>query len=582
MLATLALLPFVHADAAWFDSGHLTAAAAGLGVPHPTGFPLFCILGYGAHLIPIGTLPFKVALLSALCTAGAAALVYRTLVRQGAARWMAAAGAVSLVLNFVVFLNATLAEVYAVSLFWLAGLFALLAQPQPRWAMAGFWTGMGFGAHVTFWLFAGLLWVATALRGMRFRELGMAVPWGIWGALVIAYLPLAALRDPILNWGDPSDFTGLIDHLSAASIRSSFADDMLTGAGWGEHALSWLDAAAGPLWPLWLVLLGVGWWAADLREVWIAGLILLGVDLLYATLINPMGLDELQNGTPGALALAFLAPVGLAGLKEKVGNAAAFGGVAIMTVAIATSLVPTLSQRPPDDLAGRYARLALAEPLPGSLLVTSTDHLSGQSIYLQGLEGFRTDVEAIVAQHHEDPSLLAARAVPERPAFWQLGDSYSDRGVRGHLTPTGWLYRVSATEVARPAAVATAYSNDVARWSQYGSGLNFRSKRAFSNEARLRATFHMLLGDTASGLGFGKIAVELDPDNEKALLTLAVALARSGRVPDAVKLLERAVEIAPRYAMAWKNLAAFREVAGDTGGATEARTRFEALMGSPR
>ncbi len=579
VLVALTLIPFVHADTAWFDSAHLSAAAAGLGVPHPTGFPLFCILGYAAHLIPIGSVPFKIALLSTLCNAGAAALVYRTLIDNRVPAWMAVAGVVSLVANYVVFLNGSLAEVYSVTLLWLAGLFALLVRPAPRWNFAGFWTGLGLGAHVTFWMFAALVWVLTAARGRRWREFGQAVGWGVFGASIVAYLPLAASRDPWLNWGDPSSLGALIDHLSASSIRTSFSSEMLSGAGWTEHASAWLEAAGGPLWPLWAPLLGAGLWAPERRDVWLAAVSLLVVDLTYATLINPMGLGELQNGTPGALALAFVAPLGLCGLGRRFGRAAAVGGGTLVATMVAVGAIATGAQRAPDDLAGRWARLVLADPLPGSLTITASDHLAGHTIYLRGVEGYRVDLDSRVAQNWDDPSRLVAHALPDQPAFWQLGDGYADRGVRGHLTPARWLYRVSAKPVEAPRLVVSGYLDDVAALTRVAEP-GFRSRRVFSNAARLRATEHLLRGDTPSGGQIASLAVRLDPTNEKGLLTLAVALARSGALPRAVTLLERAVVLAPRYAIAWKNLARFRAEIGDAEGASEARQRWEQLRGS--
>src|SRR5690606_901583 len=53
----------------WLDSAELSAAAVRLGVAHPTGFPLYCILARAAALIPLGELAFRVSLLSAGCAA---------------------------------------------------------------------------------------------------------------------------------------------------------------------------------------------------------------------------------------------------------------------------------------------------------------------------------------------------------------------------------------------------------------------------------------------------------------------------------------------------------------------------------
>src|SRR5688572_33448599 len=49
------------------DSGELTLVAATLGVAHPPGYPLFTLLGKLFSLIPLGTVAWRINLLSAVC-----------------------------------------------------------------------------------------------------------------------------------------------------------------------------------------------------------------------------------------------------------------------------------------------------------------------------------------------------------------------------------------------------------------------------------------------------------------------------------------------------------------------------------
>src|SRR6185436_1365976 len=46
------------------DCGELVTAARVLGVAHPPGYPVWCLLGHLFSWIPIGTVAFRVALLS--------------------------------------------------------------------------------------------------------------------------------------------------------------------------------------------------------------------------------------------------------------------------------------------------------------------------------------------------------------------------------------------------------------------------------------------------------------------------------------------------------------------------------------
>src|SRR5437762_4909974 len=58
------------------DSPELIMAAATLGVAHPPGYPLFTMLGHVFSLMPLGSIPFRVNLLSVICDALAVGVVY--------------------------------------------------------------------------------------------------------------------------------------------------------------------------------------------------------------------------------------------------------------------------------------------------------------------------------------------------------------------------------------------------------------------------------------------------------------------------------------------------------------------------
>jgi hypothetical protein len=60
------------------DSGELVAAVDVLGVPHPTGYPLYVLLGkLWTLLVPIGSVAYRMSLFSAATAAAACALLYR-------------------------------------------------------------------------------------------------------------------------------------------------------------------------------------------------------------------------------------------------------------------------------------------------------------------------------------------------------------------------------------------------------------------------------------------------------------------------------------------------------------------------
>ena len=64
------------------DAAELALAAITLGIPHPTGYPLYMLLGHGwVELFAFGDPGWRLNVFSALCTGGAIALLARLLLR---------------------------------------------------------------------------------------------------------------------------------------------------------------------------------------------------------------------------------------------------------------------------------------------------------------------------------------------------------------------------------------------------------------------------------------------------------------------------------------------------------------------
>src|SRR6059036_1597059 len=59
------------------DSGELVTAVHLLGIPHPTGYPLYVLLGkLWTVLLPVGSIAWRMSLFSALCAAVACAALH--------------------------------------------------------------------------------------------------------------------------------------------------------------------------------------------------------------------------------------------------------------------------------------------------------------------------------------------------------------------------------------------------------------------------------------------------------------------------------------------------------------------------
>src|SRR6185369_843935 len=103
------------------DYAEFQMSAAVLGVHHPTGYPLYVLLGKLFTLLPVGDVAYRVNLSSAIYMAGAAAVTYATAVRligrlgMRAWWWAAAVGAGFFVLSPTVWSMALVARSYALN-----------------------------------------------------------------------------------------------------------------------------------------------------------------------------------------------------------------------------------------------------------------------------------------------------------------------------------------------------------------------------------------------------------------------------------------------------------------------------------
>jgi len=246
------------------DSGELAAVQATLGIAHPTGYPLFSILGYLLLKIPLPlTTIYRANLLaSVFCAAGVWLFiksVYLILVQiisaNGAqvkpkkkkdsnnSKAEAAVGDKSFVIissicaglmlafNKTIWTQSTSVEVYSlqillINLIIYTTLKAYYSQKQKLtgWMWFGFTLALGFSNHMTTLLllpFTGMLFfmkekLNTVSLKKIFYSLAAFVPAIV---LIYSFLPLRALSNPILNWGNPVNFENFFRHVSGRQYQ---------------------------------------------------------------------------------------------------------------------------------------------------------------------------------------------------------------------------------------------------------------------------------------------------------------------------------------------------------------------------
>ncbi|MCA9990560.1 MAG: DUF2723 domain-containing protein [Anaerolineales bacterium] len=234
------------------DGGDLITAAVTLGVPHPTGYPLYVLLGQLISHFPAGNIPFRFNLFSALCLALAAGLVAATTrARPG----IQLAAGLTFALLPLVWSQAVISEVYGLNLLLVAALLWVLRRPMPPPAArpglaAGLLWGLSLTTHLTSLLLLPLIlwsWTRPPRPVLRYFLAGLLL-----GLTLLCLPPLLAAGSSPVVWGDLSHPAGWWWLVSGQLYRYNVL--ALPPADWLPRLAQWSRAA----------LLGYAWFILPL------------------------------------------------------------------------------------------------------------------------------------------------------------------------------------------------------------------------------------------------------------------------------------------------------------------------------
>jgi hypothetical protein len=239
---------------AFMDTGEFQTVTYVLGVAHPTGYPLYTILGkvFGT-LVPIGSWAYRMNLLSALSAAGAAVMLTIFAHRSG----VSLPGAVASALGFAFALNTwraagradpyTLTAMIGAALWLMALRWRDTGERRGLWMMAGM-AGLGLGSAgvLSMELPAIILFLMITQPRKFFAPLTMIVATvlGIVGLVgIYLYLPLRSAMHPPLNYGNTytwqgfqfvalgGQIGGIINYLTIEGVRM-FLRRLPEAIGW--------------------------------------------------------------------------------------------------------------------------------------------------------------------------------------------------------------------------------------------------------------------------------------------------------------------------------------------------------------
>ena len=448
------------------DTAELQWVVPTLSLAHPTGYPLYTLLGWLWCQLPLGgSMAWRLNLFSALAAGSAVGVSYYVALALAQPRPIALAAALALAASRAFWSQATIAEVYALAaLVQALLLLALLRWRAGRWPLwaAGLLAGLGLAHHrsVVLLLPGALLFVALSWRFGENRP--RLAPRTLLGAAVALVLPLALyayvpLRAPTWMQTWPQVFA----HISGSALTTTWLDPARLRT---EGARRLLELAREFIWPQFLpvgvalALLGGAQLARRDRAA--TALLLVGyalvctfcaayyVDDIEVFFIPAHQIEALLLGEGALLLLA-----GVARGTQKLGRsgrsirrALPYTLFLLPAVLLWNNLPAIRALNTTDD--EQIAREVMAQPLAQGALIIGDWYTTEGPHYLQVIEHQRPDLQFGSGIGRADvlQALNSGRAVYLTAPDLRLGLAHS---------PEGRLWRLSRAPLA--ASTSTPY-----------------------------------------------------------------------------------------------------------------------------
>lgn len=531
------------------DSGELVAAVHTLGIPHPSGYPLYVLLGkLWTLLVPIGSVAFRMSLFSAACAAAAVALLHRLAREMGLGTGAALTAALLLAVSPSFWGEANVQRVYALN----AVFVVLAATHAVRWGkdrrdrdllVAAFLCGLGATNHTFMALMAVAIGLFVVVNAPSLARRGRLVLAGFGcfaaGLLPYLYLPIRSRMNPRLDWGNPETLGAFRDVV----LRRDF-----WGRAWiegpsdllvifGDYAASlWTEMVwAGAALSLAGVVLGRRRWPVSLP------LLVMAVNF-FAVAFHGSRSDIFiwhRYYIPSYAMAALLAGMGAQALAER---APVMRMLPLALPLLGLALDFREFDRSRYRIAEDFSRQMLQTIPPGSHLSASDDNILFVLIYLHLVEGVRPDLD-LVLQGVGSANLPPLRFNPDREALF-FTHHPNWRVPALDIVPVGLVFRVARAGGPPPPIVLPA--GKLAGEDDPGVPKDYLTQNLVGH-------YHYMLGSTFERIDWKRASAEFAlatrhaPDNDVLFYNLGLIYSGNGLFEEALDFFRRSNEINPRH-----------------------------------
>jgi hypothetical protein len=486
------------------DSLEIQYIVPRLGILHPTGYPLYTILGkLFTWLVPLNDAAFRLNLFSALCAALAVAFVYTIVRYLAAARAAAFLAAVTFAVGRTFWAQAVVAEVYAFQmllvalLLWLTLRYAQHPTPRTLYALA-FVMGLGLAHHrLMVLLYPAIALYIFLVHRARLRDgktLGRAILFLLAPLTLYLYLPLRGAVGSA-DGTYQNTLAGFIEWVTASKYFAFITEnpfDLVRDAAFYQTLFQDQFTLAG----LALATLGiVGLWRRPREGVLILGALALQLAFAFNYRTADVEVHFLTTFLLGAMLLG----AGTDALFSIAnGRLPLFRSLATLLLC----LIPIHllnANFATNDLSRQwevydYGVEVLAQPFENDATVIGILGEMTLLRYFQEAYGLRPDVQTIAAD--KEPARLAAIA----NALQQNRAVYLTRALAGapekySLSSVGPLIRVQPQPLTRAPALPRTLNADLGAVKLIGYDLKLpfdtvpRSQHAESGKS-LRVTLY--------------------------------------------------------------------------------------------